>query len=224
MRCVWAFCVPTEASPGFFPSVGFRRSFLGSGSWWLPATCHVLFWSLSLRAMVGPCKPFYNVLVCFACCWRHCCVSLHPCWAGCVFVVSWSLLPCGKWLRLALAAHGLLGPSMCKLSLSATLQWEPLTLTALFVFVRLAVAFHALRLPAGAAAVCAVFLECCGVLNSKHVLVVFCCGCCCGCGAGRVGVFSGVFSCGEVLVASAMFVAKRASLGEGFRPGFCIGV
>ena len=41
---------------------------------------------------------------------------------------------------------------------------------------------------------------------------------------GRVGVFSGVFSCGEVLVASAMFVAKRASLGEGFRPGFCIGV
>ena len=41
---------------------------------------------------------------------------------------------------------------------------------------------------------------------------------------GRVGVFSGVFSCGEVLVASAMFVAKRASLGEGIRPGFCIGV
>ena len=41
---------------------------------------------------------------------------------------------------------------------------------------------------------------------------------------GRVGVFSGIFSCGEVLVASAMFVAKRASLVEGFRPGFCIGV
>ena len=41
---------------------------------------------------------------------------------------------------------------------------------------------------------------------------------------GRVGVFSGVFSCGEVLVASAMFVAKQASSGEGFRPGFCIGV
>ena len=40
----------------------------------------------------------------------------------------------------------------------------------------------------------------------------------------RVGVFSGVFSCGEVLVASAMFVAKRASSGEGIRPGFCIGV
>ena len=71
------------------------------------------------------------------------------------------------------------------LSLSATLQWEPLPLTALSVFVRLAVAFPALRLPAGAAAVCAVFLECCGVLNSKHVLVVFWCGCCCGCGAGR---------------------------------------
>ena len=41
---------------------------------------------------------------------------------------------------------------------------------------------------------------------------------------GRVGVFSGIFSCGEVLVASAMFVAQRASLGEGIRPGFCIGV
>ena len=41
---------------------------------------------------------------------------------------------------------------------------------------------------------------------------------------GRVGVFSGVFSCGEVLVASAMFVAKQASLGEGIHPGFCIGV
>ena len=41
---------------------------------------------------------------------------------------------------------------------------------------------------------------------------------------GRVGVFSGVFSCGEVLVASAMFVAKRASSGEGIRPGFCVGV
>ena len=41
---------------------------------------------------------------------------------------------------------------------------------------------------------------------------------------GRVGVFSGVFSCGEVLVASAMFVAKRASSGEGIHPGFCIGV
>ena len=41
---------------------------------------------------------------------------------------------------------------------------------------------------------------------------------------GRVGVFSSVFSYGEVLVASTMFVAKRASLGEGIRPGFCIGV
>ena len=174
--------------------------------------------------MLGPCKPFYNVLVCFACCWRHCCVSLHPCWAGCVFVVSWSLLPCGKWLRLALAAHGLLGPSMCKLSLSATVQWEPLPLTALFVFVfvRLAVAFHALRLPAGAAAVCAVFLECCGVLTSKTFL--WCFGVVVVVAAGRVGVFSGVFSCGAVLVASAMFVAKRASLGEGIRPGFCVGV
>ena len=42
--------------------------------------------------------------------------------------------------------------------------------------------------------------------------------------AGRVGVFSGVFSCGEVLVASALLVAKRASSGEGIRPGFCISV
>ena len=58
-------------------------------------------------------------------------------------------------------------------------------LMALFASVRLVVAFHALRLPAGAAAICAVFLECCGVLNSKHVLVVFWCGCCCGCGVGR---------------------------------------
>ena len=41
---------------------------------------------------------------------------------------------------------------------------------------------------------------------------------------GRVSIFSGVFSCGAVLVASAMFVAKRASLGEGIHPGFCIGV
>ena len=40
----------------------------------------------------------------------------------------------------------------------------------------------------------------------------------------RVGVFSGVFSCGEVLVASALFVAKRASSGAGIRPGFCVGV